>query len=154
MSSLGQPGSSIRFAGHSVTRGTVVPGRGAARSLASSAWSATVAAAARRAVITPGTCPQVVPATTTPQRAQPRAPDARGGHTKKEGSNPESTSTRTMTPTEGSRPKSGGEDQEQTLGASQRVRGNTTPHPAANDGSLREPVKSASRPYGMACGHT
>jgi hypothetical protein len=32
---------------------------------------------------------------------------------------------------------------------------NCTPQaPVVNSGSLPEPVKSASRPYGMACGHT
>ncbi len=47
-----------------------------------------------------------------------------------------------------------GKDQKQTLAARQRVRGDITPHPPVNGGCLPEPVKSASRPSGMACGHT
>ena len=41
------------------------------------------------------------------------------------------------------------EDQKQALAARQRVRGDITPHPPANDGCLPEPVKSA---YGVPSG--
>ena len=58
MSSLGQPGSSQRFAGHSVFLGGLfVSGRGLARR--SPPTGRLRYAAARRAVITPGACPQV-----------------------------------------------------------------------------------------------
>jgi hypothetical protein len=62
--------------------------------------------------------------------------------------------TSSTTRARGRHDRSPGEDQEQTLAAGQRVRGNITPHPEVNGRSLREPVKSASRPFGMAYGHT
>lgn len=87
MSSLGQPGSSLRFAGHSVfIGGLFVSGRGLARR--SPPTGRLRYAAARRAVITPGTCPQVVPATTTPQRVQPRRQRRPEGETHQEGEAP------------------------------------------------------------------
>jgi len=47
-----------------------------------------------------------------------------------------------------------GRDQKQTLAARQRVRGTSPLTLPVNDGCLPEPVKSASRPSGMAFGHT
>jgi hypothetical protein len=141
MSCFGQSGSSYRFAGHSVTSGDG----------SSSGRGSVLAAFLRltgygrdspgRAVITPGTCPQVVPATTTPATS----PATRAGC-------PRGTRPR------GQAAPGVGEDQDDDATAGKAAASGlgekcAPQAPAWNGGGLPEPVKGASRRCAMGYAH-